>query len=97
MDENQVLTRSIGEHSVAAIGVEHLLALTVTFDSRDASCTIEFVLRDNSDQEQLRAIEKLLDVQMLFMDEASIEFRIEDLNSDGTDRHSLSQRQYSYA
>lgn len=99
IDENQILTQSIGEHAVAAIGADRLHSLTVTFDARDAGCTIAFVLEDNSDEEQLRAIDKLLDVQMLFMDEASIEFRIDDIADaeDADDRHSISQRQYSYA
>ena len=99
MDENQVLTQSIGEHALTAIGREHVHTLTVTFDARDASCVIAFVLEDNSDAEQLRAIDRLLDVQMLFMDEASIEFRIDDVTDahEAADRHSISQRQYSYA
>lgn len=99
MDENEILTRSIGEHAVDAITRERLHSLTVTFDARDASCTIAFVLADNSDAEQLRAIDKLLDVQMLFMDEASIEFRIDDEADpeEAADRHSISQRQYSFA
>lgn len=99
MDDNQVLTQSIGEHAVAAIGGERVHALTVTFDSRDSSCVIAFVLEDNSDAEQLRAIDRLLDVQMLFIDEASIEFRIDDVTDpeEAADRHSISQRQYSYA
>ena len=72
-------------------------SLTVLFDGRDSTCTVSFVLVDNSDAEQLRAIDRLLDVQALFMDEASISFRIEgesDLQ-DAAERHSVSQRQYS--
>ena len=96
MDENQILTQSIGEHAVTAIGRERLHSLTVTFDARDASCTLAFVLVENTDSEQLRAIEKLLDLQMLFVDEATIEIRIEDVHSEhAEDRHSVSQRQYS--
>lgn len=99
MDENQILTQSIGEHAVAAVNGDRLHSLTVTFDARDARCVIAFVLEDNSDEEQLRAIDKLLDVQMLFMDEASIEFRIDDASDseEADDRHSVSQRQYSFA
>lgn len=99
VDENQILTQSIGEHAVQAIGADRVHTLRVTFDARDASCIIAFVLENNSDAEQLRAIDRLLDVQLLFIDEASIEFRIDDLTDahEATERHSVSQRQYSYA
>lgn len=99
LDSNEILTRSIGEHAVDAIGRDHLRSLSVLFDARDATCTVSFVLSENTDGEQLRAIDKLLDVQQLFMDEASMEFRIDDeseLDAD-EDRHSVSQRQFCYA
>ena len=99
MDENEILTRSIGENAVDMIGRDHLRALSVLFDARDAGCTIAVVLRENTDEEQLRAIDRLIDVQMLFIDEASIEFRIDDEASDDSeeDHHTLSQRQFCYA
>lgn len=97
LDSVSSLTQSIGEHSVDSIGRDRLLSLKVLFDSRDSRCKVSFVLADNSDAEQLRAIDRLLDIQMLFLDEASIEFCIEDESSleKSSSRHSVSQRQYS--
>lgn len=99
MDENEILTRSIGESAVDVIGRDHLSSLTVLFDARDASCTISFTLNDNSDQEQLRALDRLVDIQMMFIEEASIEIQIEDKADFHPDdsRHTLSQRQFCYA
>lgn len=99
IDENQVLTQSIAEHAVTAIGRDRIRQVTVTFDARDASCIVAFVLRDNSDDEQLRAIDKLLDVKLLFIDEAVMDFRINDEVEEGVqcDRHPVSQRQFSIA
>ena len=99
MDENEILTRSIGETAVDAIGRDHLRSLSVLFDARDASCTITFSLSNNGDEEQLRALDRLVDIQLMFVDEASIEIQIEDKSDLGLheDHQTLSQRQYCYA
>ncbi len=97
LDEIEILTRSIGEHAVDGIGRENLRSLSVLFDARDASCSISFVLAENTDGQQLRALDKLLAVQELFIDEASFEFHIGEEADAISEAQSISQHQFSYS
>jgi len=74
MDENSALAASLGEFTVDTIGRESLDGLHVLLDTRAGEAWMIVVLRDNSDAEQRRAIEKLFEVEDVFADEVSLSF-----------------------
>ena len=95
-NELQALTTSIGEHSVDAIGAEHLNALEVSLDSRDMTCQVIVALSDNSDAEQRRVLTALLDVESLYYDEAVLSFSfVDSIEHDSAPLESVPQ--YNYA
>lgn len=98
VDEVQALTQSIGEHAVQALGRKHISELSIVVNSNDMSARIVVALRDNTDAEQRRALEKLFEVQELFFDDVSMTFGFGvDLDMPGVDAGLGASRQFSFA
>lgn len=74
MDELEALAQSIGEHTIEAIGREAFSGIQVTVDRRNMSAQISILLADDSDDEQLRVIRQLFDVEQIFVDEVVISY-----------------------
>lgn len=94
--ELQALTRSIGEHSLNAIGQENLSGMQATLDARTLVCTLQLALRSNSSRSQLDAISALGEVEELFFDDAVLAFQFVEKIETGAERQ-LAQLQYSYS
>lgn len=96
MTESEILLESIGEHAVAGIGKDHLRALTAIFDPETSSCDISVTLLDETESEFLRATDKLVELRVLFLEEADIDWTFHEA---GSRLHTAkkSEKQFSYA
>lgn len=74
MEDFPALIHSIGEHAVSYIGRQNLAALSVAGDRVNGSAHIEIVLQDNSWTQQSRAIDKMIELRAMFMDEISLSY-----------------------
>lgn len=82
MDAFPALVQSLGEHAVAYIGKERLLALNVFGDPTDMSAEVEIYLRDNSWDEQTRAIDLMIELREMYLDELAISYRFAERDSE---------------
>ncbi len=74
LDEGTALAVSLGEHTVDSIGRDHLLGLHLSLNTRACEAHIIVALKDNTDDEQRRAIEKLIEVEESFAEDATVSF-----------------------
>jgi hypothetical protein len=81
VDDFQALMHSLGEHAVDYIGKDSLRRLDVFGDEADGAAYIEICLEENSWDERSRAIDKMLEIREMFLDEVSIEYRFIDEDS----------------
>lgn len=77
------------------IGKDHLKALDVLFYSHVATAFVTVVLKDNSDAEQRYAIERIIEAQQMYDDEATIDFVFADSVPAHTEAELVPQ--FSYA
>lgn len=75
MNDFQALISSLGESIVTYIGKEHLDTLTVFGDSLDMTALVEIGLNENTWESQEQAIDQMIEVRELFLDEISIAYR----------------------
>jgi hypothetical protein len=74
MDDFQALISSLGESTVAYVGESNLQSLLVFGDPADMTAAIELGLRENTWELQEHAIDRLLEVREIFLDELSISY-----------------------
>ncbi|WP_461634517.1 hypothetical protein [Glutamicibacter soli] len=96
MDNAEALVHSIGLHAVSGIGKENLRALEVALDSENNEAHITVVLREETEDQILRSTDKLNDLQILFLGEASIQWTFEESGS-RTRTVRATEKQYQYA
>lgn len=94
MDEFEALVHSLGEHALDYLRRENLKSLAISADAISMSAHIEVCLEDNSHKSQLLAIEKLVELRRMFLDELSIDYVFVDESSCGIPAES---REFSYA
>lgn len=75
MDDFQALISSLGESTVAYIGKDVLDSLSVFGDPVDMTASIEICLRENSWERQSAAIDTMLEIRAMFLDEVSLSYR----------------------
>lgn len=97
VDEVSALTQSIGEHAVQAIGAKHLTELSVVVSPIDYTARVVVALRENTDKEQRRALEKFFEVQELFFDDVSMTFGFGTDVDLPTAKQAAGARQFSFA
>ena len=95
MDEMEILVQSIGLNAVSSIGKDKLHALEVTLNGETGDTRIAVTLHDESEDEILRATEKLADLQILFLGEVSIRWSFEEAGS-RVRTVLATEKQYSY-
>lgn len=96
MDDAAILVESIGLCAVSTIGEDHLRALSVELDPDEMHAHLSVTLRHERDDEFMRAIQKLAELELLFVEEASLTWEFED--SRGQVRSVNSNiKQYSFA
>lgn len=81
MEEFDALVHSLGEHCVAYIGKENLRRLDVFGDVADSTAFIEIYLEENVWERQAEAIDKMIEIRGMFIDELSIDYRFVDEDS----------------
>lgn len=95
MDDFDALVVSIGEHAVSYIGKAHLSGLFVFGDEVDMTAFVEIYLSSSSWAEQDRAIEKMIELRAMFMDDAAIDYRF--VEPDESSTESARARRMTYA
>lgn len=75
MDDFQALISSLGESTVTYVGKDKLATLTVFGDPADMTAAIELGLLENSWELQEHAIDKMLEIREMFMDDVAISYR----------------------
>lgn len=93
MDDFEALISSLGEHSVDYIGKDNLRQLAVFGDPGNLSARIEICLEENSWAEQTRAIDRMLELRRMFLDEISIDYAF--LNEDSCSSTVAERSDYS--
>lgn len=95
MDEFEAVIHSLGEHAVDYLGKDQLRQLAVFGDPLTGSARIEIVLAENSWDEQTRAIDKMLELRLMFLEELSFEYDF--LSEDSCTPVMAERSDYSYA
>lgn len=95
MNEFAALISSLGESAVAYIGKDHLHRLDVYSDPTDGTAFLEIFLQDDSWAEQSRAIDKMIEIRGMFMDELSIEYRF--VEEDSSTAESAAARETAFS
>lgn len=75
MDEFQAIIHSLGEHIVDGIGHDNLRHVLVSGDELTSTAEITIVLSRRTWEMQERAIEKMVDLREIFLDELSFDYR----------------------
>ncbi|MDQ0770263.1 hypothetical protein QF031_003012 [Pseudarthrobacter defluvii] len=81
MNETQSLVTSMGECSLGMVGKDHVKALSVQLDVERNHATVTVALEENTEEEQLRAFNKLAEVEMMFFDDVSMDVCLSDVES----------------
>lgn len=95
MDTFTALIHSLGEHVVDYIGKDHLERLDVFGDEGDSSAHIEIFLSNQTWDEHSRAIDKMIELRAMFLDELSIDYRF--VESDSETNQSAEARHSTYS
>lgn len=74
MEAFEALVHSLGECSVTYVGKEHLRQLTIWADELHATAHIEICLEDDSWAAREHAIDKMIEIRQMFLDDISIEY-----------------------
>ncbi len=91
VDDFQALISSLGESTVAYLGKGNLDSLSVFGDPVDMTASIEICLRENSWERQSAAIDTMLDIRGMFLDEVSLSYRF--VTPDSSSGEALRARQ----
>lgn len=75
MNEFDAVVHSLGEHLVDGIGKEHLTHVLVSPDELTATAEVTIVLSERTWAEQERAIDKIVDLREMFLEEISFDYR----------------------
>lgn len=83
MDAFPATVRSLGETVVAWIGKDHLSRLEVYPDEADGAASVVVYLSDNDSwEEHSRAIDKMIEIRGMFMDDLAIDYRFAELDDE---------------
>lgn len=74
MDDSEALVHSLGEHCVDYIGKHNLRQLTATFDHMNGVAHVEICLANDSWSARESAIDKMIEVRQMFLDEVSVDY-----------------------
>lgn len=87
MDEFGALVHSLGEHAVSYIRRENLKQLEIMADPMAGAAHIEICLSDDNWAAQSAAIDKMIELREMFLDEISIDYVFVDRESCGQRSH----------
>ena len=73
----EVTIHSLGEHVVSYLGRDHLKSVTIWGDELTATADISIVLSDDSWAEHERAIDKMIEIREMFLNDVAIDYRFD--------------------
>lgn len=97
MDEFGALITSLGEHLVVTVGKENLQRVDIFGDESDGSAHIEIVLVDDAWDRMSGAIDKMIEIREMFLDELSIDYRFADQDSETAASANARRSNFVYA
>ena len=95
MNEFEALIHSLGEHLVITLGRDNLRRLDVFGDATDEAAYVEIVLADQSWASMSDAVDKMIEVREMFIDEISLDYRF--ASEDSETRASAQARRSDYS
>ncbi|WP_340539424.1 hypothetical protein [Nocardioides sp. GXZ039] len=95
MDDFQALISSLGESVVTYVGKDRLQSLYVFGDPGDMAAAIELGLAENTWEFQQHAIDKLIEIREMFLDEVSISYRFVTPDSSSAEATAARQPDFS--
>lgn len=78
MDDHEALVTSLGEHCVDYIGKNNIRQLSASFDSVNGIAHVEICLDNDSWSARETAIDKMIEVRSMFLDEVSVDYAFSD-------------------
>lgn len=97
MNDFQAMVTSMMENAVDYIGKSRLLRLSVEADPGAGSAQIEIVLQDNSWASQSLAIDRMIELRSMFLDELSFEYAFLEADEADDAEHVQRRPELSYA
>lgn len=91
MNEFQAIVHSLGENIVDCIGKDHLQQVTVFGDDRSGTAEVEIGLADFTWPEQERAIDRMVEIRAMFLDELSISYHFVEPDLESADTPTTAQ------
>lgn len=77
VNEFDAVIHSLGEHVVSYIGRDNLEAVRIWGDETSGTADISIVLKSQTWDAQERAIDKLVEVREVFLDDIAIDYRFD--------------------
>lgn len=92
MEDFPALIHSLGEHAVSYIGRDLLRGLVVAGDPDNGSAEVEILLEDNTWENQSHAVDRMIELRTMFLDEISISYSFSsgEMVNDSEARHAAS-------
>ena len=81
VNEFDAVIHSLGEHVVSYVGSDNLRSVRIWSDELSGTADISIVLADESWDAESRAIERMLQVREVFLDELSFDYRFDPAES----------------
>lgn len=77
VNEFEATIRSLGENVVSYIGRDNLEAVTIWSDEVSATADISIVLLNQAWDAEARAIDKMIEIREMFLDDLAIDYRFD--------------------
>ncbi|MGO4600380.1 hypothetical protein [Terrabacter sp. 2YAF2] len=77
MNAFEIAVQSLGAQIVSYIGRDRLASVSIAADELTATAEIAIVLRDQSWAEEERAIDKMVEIRGMFLDDLSFDYRFD--------------------
>lgn len=97
MEDFDALVQSLGESTVDYLGKDRLRQLQIMADHVTGTANIEICLEDNTWESQTRAIERMIEIRDMFLDEISISYVFVDEDTCMEKRSHAHAPEYSFA
>ena len=77
VNEFEAVIHSMGEHVVSYLGRDNVRAVTIWGDELSGSADISIVLAEDSWAAEERAIDRMVEVREMFLDDIAIDYRFD--------------------
>ncbi|MGL4178207.1 MAG: hypothetical protein ACRCSN_19300 [Dermatophilaceae bacterium] len=77
MNEFEAVINSLGEHVVSYVGKDNIGSVTIWADELTATADVAIVLASDTWEAEERAIDRMIEVRSVFLDEVAIDYRFD--------------------